>query len=311
MTDRSESEHNDREPGGRNNLFERFPTEERDRVRQVWALSAEAATERPDIDMSDREIDEALTGVHSRLGFLDFPVWRWAAAAAITLLIAVLAALIIPHSVTAPYGEMTTVTLSDGSTVELNSGSELQYSRLFAFSNRSVTLDGEAFFSVRQGEHPFVVNANGSTVRVTGTKFNIRSWSTDPGAETEVAVTEGTVSFYPSGLPENLVTISTGRLSRLTVEMNQPSTPEPVTLDRITGWRTDELIFNKRSLPVIFRELERRFDVTIRLEIEGLEDETLTTYYAKKPTPETVLKDICRVKGLRFAETANGYRVYK
>ncbi|MDZ7682814.1 MAG: hypothetical protein U5J63_14135 [Fodinibius sp.] len=40
-------------------------------------------------------------------------------------------------------------------------------------------------------------------------------------------------------------------------------------------------------------------------------DETLTTYYNNPKDVELILKDICRVKGLRFSESADGYRVYK
>jgi len=66
-----------------------------------------------------------------------------------------------------------TVTLKDGSQVELNLGSELTYSNYK--DQRQVTLKkGEAFFSVSHDtRHPFVVKAAEGRIRVTGTQFNV------------------------------------------------------------------------------------------------------------------------------------------
>lgn len=314
MTDKSG--HNDKNRSDHRNLFEQFPAGERDRFKEIWEVSARATSERPEI--TEDEIEDALTEVHRCLEKKNrvsksssLFEWRWVAAAAIILLVFGAGILLVPKTVTAPRGEITNVTLPDGSTVELNSGSKLRYTRLFSFTNRTVKLNGEAFFTVRDDDHSFIVNANGSTVKVTGTKFNIRSWSVDPGNETEVAVSEGAVQFYPAGRRDRSVTIIPGQLSRLTARMKKPIIPKPVSIDRILGWRDHKLIFNNKSLLVIFRELERRFDVSIQLENSDIGRETLTTYYAEPRAAESVLKDICRVKGLRYAETANGFRVYR
>ncbi|KPG95785.1 peptide ABC transporter substrate-binding protein [Pseudomonas sp. RIT-PI-q] len=65
------------------------------------------------------------------------------------------------------------VTLSDGSQIELNLGTELTFSNYK--DQRRVTLEkGEAFFSVSHDtRHPFVVKAAEGRIRVTGTKFNV------------------------------------------------------------------------------------------------------------------------------------------
>lgn len=65
------------------------------------------------------------------------------------------------------------VTLPDGSTVELNLGTQLTFSNYR--DQRRVTLDkGEAFFNVSHSVgHPFVVKAGEGRIRVTGTRFNV------------------------------------------------------------------------------------------------------------------------------------------
>src|SRR5579859_7565241 len=92
-------------------------------------------------------------------------------------------------------GEQRTVKLADGSTLELNAGSTL-----------SVTLDrherhvampqGEAVFDVAADKaRPFVIDAGDRTVRVVGTRFNVRH----RGSELSVTVERGVVEVRPGG----------------------------------------------------------------------------------------------------------------
>lgn len=320
MTETPENKNND--PTTRGDFFTQFSPDRRDRLKKVWDLAGQAKPALPAV--TDREVEEALSEVHQHIGNNDrhslshkssgdqtSSRWRWWLAAAVILLVFGAGLLFTPHTVTAPRGEMASVTLPDGSTVELNSGSQIQYDRFFTYTNRTIDLEGEAFFSVQQGEHPFVVNANKSAVKVTGTAFNVRSWSKEFLKETEVTVAEGSVDFYPVDFPEHSVTIRKGELSRWTVEMAQPTAPEAVSIDKILGWRNQKLMFNNKPLLVIFQELERRFDVEIQLYDTSMARETLTAFYARPENIESVIKDICRVKGLRYAATANGYSVYK
>jgi len=303
-------------------IFEQFSDDERAGVREIWEKSANAEPPTPKI--TDLDIENALSTVHSYIDNTrledpyfhkkskkNFLSWKWVAAAAVLLLIAGAGYLYIPKTITVPRGEITSVTLPDGSTVELNSDSKIEYNRLFDITNRHITLNGEAFFEVKRGEDHFIVSANNARVEVLGTKFNVRSWHNEPEQPTEVTVTEGAVHLYPAGLPDSSVIIHPGNLSSLSANMHKPTDPQPVSLGRITGWRNHRLIFNNQPLRVIFNELERRFNTTIQLEAKDVANETLTAFYNNPQNVGSVLKDICRIKGLQFSKTAHGYRVYK
>ncbi|MEX2601459.1 MAG: DUF4974 domain-containing protein [Balneolaceae bacterium] len=119
------------------------------------------------------------------------------------------------------------------------------------------------------------------------------------------------MEFYPAEDPEKLVTLTPERMSRWSTGMAQPSLPELVDLDQILGWRELKLTFHDKPLKSIFRELERRYDVRIVLTDPALQQETLTAFYVDPGSVESVLNDICTVKGLRYTSTANGFRVYK
>ena len=64
------------------------------------------------------------------------------------------------------------VELPDSSVVYLNHNSKLTYNN--AFNPRRVTLEGEAFFSVNNGDTPFIIKTKeGDEVTVEGTEFNL------------------------------------------------------------------------------------------------------------------------------------------
>ena len=83
-----------------------------------------------------------------------------------------------------------TVTLSDGSVVQLNTGSEVV--EQFTAAARQVSLTrGEAHFAVTKNPaRPFIVRAGNVDVRAVGTAFNVHLQS----AAVDVLVTEGRVS---------------------------------------------------------------------------------------------------------------------
>ncbi len=67
--------------------------------------------------------------------------------------------------------------LPDGSIVWLNADSRLSYSESFGRKNRNVRLEGEGYFEVEHGEHPFVVQTDSAQIKVLGTKFDIKNYS--------------------------------------------------------------------------------------------------------------------------------------
>ena len=78
------------------------------------------------------------------------------------------------------YGEQKRLVLPDSSEVWLNAGSTITYPKTFTKENRVVTLDGEAYFSVRKDDaKPFIVETSQLSVKVLGTKFNVKAYAND------------------------------------------------------------------------------------------------------------------------------------
>ncbi|MES2521970.1 MAG: FecR domain-containing protein [Gemmatimonadota bacterium] len=95
-------------------------------------------------------------------------------------------------------GVRDSVTLADGSRVILAPGSRMTVPASFD-SERTVDLDGAAYFEVRHDEaHPFTVRSRGAEVRDIGTAFSV---TTDATGSVSVAVTEGIVAMRSTATP--------------------------------------------------------------------------------------------------------------
>lgn len=112
-------------------------------------------------------------------------VYRYAAAAA-AVVIAGLSGVFVEREINynkmtaqtnvleVPAGQRMSVTLSDGTQVQLNGNSRIEYPVIFSSKQRNVKLSGEAFFEVKHDErHPFIVETFASKVEVLGTRFNV------------------------------------------------------------------------------------------------------------------------------------------
>ncbi|OPA84997.1 peptide ABC transporter substrate-binding protein [Pseudomonas fluorescens] len=148
------------------------------------------------------------------------------------------------------------VTLSDGSQVELNLGTELVYSNYK--NQRQVTLKkGEAFFKVSHDrEHPFIVYAGEGKVRVTGTQFNV--WKYED--QVRVTLLEGSVQIS-SDKQHASVALSPGMQASYHRGDTTPEVQAARPDDSAVAWRSGKLVLDNLALadalPLINRYLSK------------------------------------------------------
>lgn len=187
------------------------------------------------------------------------------------------------QEMTTDRGEKAKVTFSDGSTVTLNSSSQIRFPDNFNQNYREVYLEGEAFFSVsHSSDRPFVVHTNSMEVEVLGTSFNVRSWTDDDASE--VAVRDGRVAVRSSGsreegLEKDGLILEADEYTRVK-RGDRPRTVEKMDVEKVLLWTAGGLYFNNTRFIQVVRDLERRFDLTVELVGMDPERETLTgTFY--------------------------------
>jgi len=202
------------------------------------------------------------------------PLWRIAASVAVVLAAGAgglwlasrplpsPAPTLTPGSTPSAYqtavGERTTMILSDGSKVTLNTRSRLEVA--YTPTQRNVTLlSGQALFEVaHNAARPFVVTAGSRKVTAVGTAFDIRL----DARQVRVTMVEGKVKVEPAR-PSLLQTIAPSEKhlvagQELTAS-NQSAQVQVAKADVAaeTSWRQGRVVFEDTPLPEAVAEMNR------------------------------------------------------
>lgn len=161
------------------------------------------------------------------------------------------------------FGEKSTLTLPDGTTVRLAGRTTLRYPSDLALGNRNIEFDGEAYFDVAKDKnHPFKIKGNGITVEVKGTSFNL--YSRNNSETSEVILDSGNVKIVAdnghnidlSAGESAIFNKETGTFDIVTFQSN------PMIRKRIFGIRYENI-----SPEELIKALEDRFDIVLNEEI--------------------------------------------
>ena len=197
------------------------------------------------------------------------------------------------------------VTLPDGTIVWLNNNTKLIYPEVFSSTERSVYLEGEAYFKVEHNtRRPFVVEFEGGEIRVLGTSFNVKAYRGDD----IVAVT----------LDEGRVVLDDRRGGRFEL-----SPSEQLLYDRRSGegrivrgadamrysiWKDDVISFRDTPLAEVLETLSRWYDV--RFETDGQPDRPISYTFATDNTLlDNVLREMELISPVRFERTKTEIKV--
>lgn len=221
------------------------------------------------------------------------PTVRWSIAASLILLIGAFFLLAGGQTVRAEYGQHQLARLPDGSEVRLNSGSVLKYSKLDWLLSRRVELEGEAYFSVKEGNKFEVVTTKGS-VEVLGTTFNVHI----RGNRLEVACYTGRVLVTSGNIiqdlnPNTAIAIVDDKI--LDIKLGQVAT-EPSWMKGIT--RLHNVPFKE-----VLEALERGFNLEIENQDSSLDTIRFTGSFPNNP--ELALKLVLEPLDISYSFEAN------
>mgnify|MGYP000909380568 FL=1 len=253
--------------------------------------------------------------------FTQRSLYRWSVAAAVLLLVIGIASWgwffssstpTVMNSTTqwlsasATQGETLTLTLPDGSTAILNSGSNLRYPATFARKKREVQLDGEAFFEVTPNpKKPFIVKTEILTTEVLGTSFNIEAFPSQN--EVRVTLVTGKVRVQ-AGAQQCELHPSQQAVFQKTTQQIQVQT---VATNDFTDWKEGILRFRESSLPTVVQKIEKHYGVQIRLEVENAERCYLSGTFVKEDL-NVVLKQLTFIhSGLNYEYIDSQHLVLK
>lgn len=214
---------------------------------------------------------------------------------------------LIYNTLDIPYGKTFKVELSDGTLVTLNSGTRFKYPAHFIEdNNRTVFLDGEAFFEVTEDSlHPFVVKTTDMDVQVLGTKFNVSSYLDDQKAFT--VLVDGKVLVSNTTRPEDTAILSPNQ--KVSLDNNILDVKE-TNVDKYVAWVQGQLIFKEDSFKVIANKLERKFNLKIVNNYPDLEEINITASF-RTENIDQVLKTFQTYKGFDYSIKNNVITINK
>lgn len=196
------------------------------------------------------------------------------------------------------YGEIKQVTLPDGTMVTLNAESVLKVSKGFNEKNRTVSLDGEAFFDVKHDAAiPFKVKTNQISVTVLGTSFNVSAFNNDP--EVNVLLKSGKIMVKETNHKKAESMVLLPGESAIYGKENSSLEIRKLNPAIQLAWQQRIIAFKDADMKEVAHQIERYFGVT--MDISGLPPQQwqLTGEY-KNQTLEEVLESLSFNYNLKY-----------
>ena len=253
---------------------------------------------------------------------------RWATAAAIAVIslaswfgiTSYLDTPTDPTNIATALGEQRSILLSDGSTLELNTETEVRI-RLSEHTRNIDLLRGELLVDVaKDPDRPFRVLSDGVVAQAIGTRFNVYRRDGD----TVVTVIEGRVAVnQATALPSNHAN-STGAIGtiepveltaglQVAIATASPSTPsiqlepEPVNLAKTTAWTERRLMFDDEPLSAIVAEFNRYNRARLIITDAQLNDKRLSGVFDAND-PDEFIALLQSLERIDIRQSAEGHR---
>lgn len=161
------------------------------------------------------------------------------------------------HSIVIPRGETFKLILCDGTEVWLNANSKLVYPTAFIERERTVFLEGEAYFKVTKDTKPFIVKTDYLQTKVLGTEFNVKSYTAE---DSHVTLISGKVQVR-SHENERFVDLEPGKDAILL--SNGQFEVKEVNSEAYTYWKDGYFYFDELTLADIMKSIGRWYNVNV------------------------------------------------
>lgn len=152
--------------------------------------------------------------------------------------------------------------LEDGTRVHLNYSTTLKYPGHFADDNRTVYLDGEAYFEVNhENGRPFYVITDNGTVKEYGTTFNINTKAGE--GITQVVLVDGSISIKMKDSAERQM--SRGQLATLDSKKGS-LTINTVDISPYISWNSGQFIFDGCTMDKLMQVIGNWYDKDVEFD---------------------------------------------
>lgn len=298
-------------------LSGRFSSETEEKV-QRWILKDENAEDKKSASLEywdsldvtpNAKTHSALDRVNQRIGYSQTHIFKVPLYKRLSRIAAVLIPLFVVAGgylyynstkdnlieITVAYGEEKHIFLSDSSEIWINAGTTIKYPKEFKGEQRTIYLDGEAYFSVKRDiSKPFIVETNSLSVKVLGTRFNVKAYTDDKkvvatltSGKVEVSTDKNSYILKPN---EQLIF----NTNTLTTTINE------IPPNETDAWLSGQLIFTDASFDDILQTLERHFNISITNSTTIASTKLYTVKFLKKESIEDMLSILADIVNFEY-----------
>jgi transmembrane sensor len=214
---------------------------------------------------------------------------------------------------TTEIGERRSITLSDGSTIDLNARSKVRIH--FSKAERDVELvDGQALFEVAKDKaRPFVVKSGDTQVRAVGTQFDVyrkQSGTTVTVIEGRVEVRSPESALAPTleGSAEAPIFVSAGEQITVTAHRLSAVQPKRTDVAAATAWTHHRLVFDGSRLGDVVVDFNRYNTRQLVIETPDLQDFHVSGVYSSTD-PASLVRFLRAQPGMEISETGSEVRI--
>ncbi|RZF60372.1 FecR family protein [Sphingobacterium corticibacterium] len=157
-----------------------------------------------------------------------------------------------------PRGGQYAVVMPDGTRIWLNAATQLSYTARYGKRDRTVELNGEAYFEVEKNAAlPFIVKSKGQEIKVLGTSFNVNAYQDETSLRTTLV--EGAL----------LLSTAKGSLSILPDEQaswnmeDQLMYKAKVDVSRAVAWKEGVIDLHEMGLEECMKIIGRWYDLDV------------------------------------------------
>lgn len=184
------------------------------------------------------------------------------------------------------FGEQLAVLLPDNSEVILNAQSKLEYSEKNWAKERTLSLEGQAYFKVKKGSS-FTVNTKAGKVEVLGTKFSVQ----DDATIFEVICYEGKVKITSDQITKTIVKGEAIRIIDKNLETWSIIEQDPI-------WLTDRSSFKNVPLKQVLKALEKQYGK--RIDATAIDENQRFTGSFTHDNLDVALRTVCESMEINF-----------
>lgn len=158
-----------------------------------------------------------------------------------------------------PFGKRAFLTLSDGTSIWVNTGTTVIYPTVFSESIREIYIDGEIYAEVHHDENrPFVIKTDKIDIKVLGTILNITAYRED--LSSNVVLVSGLVDVKPKNGKSTII-----YPNQMISYAAQASTLTTVNVENFISWKDGVYLFKNEPIENILLKIARYYNVTMRL----------------------------------------------